>query len=137
MYYVYTIFSNALNPHLLYIFTISLCPTYTALLYITDIYIRESVLEIISLRYMVKFKKGGCDAPFSNVHFMDGEFCPASEINAVSRPVVSSATLPSLPSLSKSSPPASLNSVNGTTTTDSCTESTSSENNFDVYHSTR
>ena len=114
----------------------SLYPIYTALLYITDIYIRESVLEIISLRYMIKFKKGGCDVPLNSVHFIDGEFCPASEINTISRPF-SSTTLPSLPSLYKSTPPASLEIVYRTTTTDCCAESTSPENIHDIYHSTR
>ena len=90
------------------------------------------MLELISLRYMIKFKRGGYDAPLNSVHFMDGEFCPVSDINAVTRPVVSSATLPS-----PNSSPSASQSVNGTTTTNCCTESSNSVSYSDVYHSTR
>ncbi|KAI6646273.1 hypothetical protein LOD99_9304 [Oopsacas minuta] len=100
-----------------------------------NIHIRESVLEIISLLYMLKFKKGECDVSPNSIYFQDGELYPASEIIAVSHPYTSQPLPPALHprTLPKPSPPPSLNSTNGTTT-DSCTESTGSENNFENYH---
>ena len=92
---------------------------------------RESVLEIISLRYMQKFNKGDCASSSSGTNFQDGELCTASEINSVSRPYAKHYnTAPALPKIPEPSPPLSLISANGTTT-DSCTESTGSENNIE------
>ena len=111
---------------------------YINLYSIADIYIRESVLEIISLKYMQKFKKGGCVPSPNTTNFQDGELCSAFEINSVSRPYGqnSNSAPPAPPKIPEPSPPPSLSSANGTTT-DSCTESTGSEHNIEHAQPTR
>ena len=73
----------------------------------------------------------------SSEQFRDGELCPASELISLSRPQEKlSSPSPSTQPFPRPSPPASLSSVNGTTT-DSCTESTGSEQNLETVNSSR